>query len=125
MMKKIADFDPKIIELNNQVLFGDIWERPGLSKRDRSLITVAALVALYRTNELPSHLLRARENGVSFDELAEVFTHLAFYAGWPNALTAIRTAIEYWMKPTRRRRCLWYRQMFSLPSGASTKSRSP
>ncbi|MFL5655982.1 MAG: carboxymuconolactone decarboxylase family protein [Ktedonobacteraceae bacterium] len=95
MMKKIADFDPKIIELNNQVLFGDIWERPGLSKRDRSLITVAALVALYRTNELPSHLLRARENGVSLDELAEVFTHLAFYAGWPNALTAIRTAIEY------------------------------
>jgi 4-carboxymuconolactone decarboxylase len=89
MMKKINDFDPKIIELNNKVLFGDIWERPGLSKRDRSLITVAALVALYRTNELPSHLLRARENGISKDELAEVFTHLAFYVGWPNALTAI------------------------------------
>jgi 4-carboxymuconolactone decarboxylase len=65
MMKKINDFDPKIIELNNKVLFGDIWERPGLSKRDRSLITVAALVALYRTNELPSHLLRARENGIA------------------------------------------------------------
>ena len=94
MMKKIADFDPKIIELNNQVLFGDIWERPGLSKRDRSLITVAALVALYRTNELPFHLARARENGVSLDELAELCTHLAFYAGWPSAITAVNIAME-------------------------------
>ena len=94
-IQKRRDFVPKLMELNEKVLFGDIWERPGLSKRDRSLITVATLVALYRTNELPSHLLRARENGVSLDELAEVFTHLAFYAGWPNALTAIRTAIEY------------------------------
>ena len=94
MMKKIADFDPKIIELNNQVLFGDIWERPGLSKRDRSLITVAALVALYRTNELPFHLARARENGISKDELAELFTHLAFYAGWPSAMTAVNIAME-------------------------------
>src|SRR5437016_6334905 len=94
MMKKIADFDPKIIELNNQVLFGDIWERPGLSKRDRSLITVATLVALYRTNELPFHLARARENGISKDELAELFTHLAFYAGWPSAMTAVNIAME-------------------------------
>src|SRR5207244_11481719 len=91
--EKIRAVVPKLMDLTEQVLFGDIWERPGLSKRDRSLITVAALVALYRTNELPSHLLRARENGVSLDELAEVFTHLAFYAGWPNALTAISTAI--------------------------------
>ncbi len=79
---------------NGEVLFGDIWERPGLSKRDRSLITVATLVALYRTNELPFHLVRARENGISKDELAELFTHLAFYAGWPNAMTAVRTAME-------------------------------
>ncbi len=72
----------------------DIWERPGLSKRERSLITVAALVALYRTNELPFHIRRARENGISEDELAEVFTHLAFYAGWPCAMTAVRTAVK-------------------------------
>lgn len=94
MIKKIRDFAPKLMELNDEVLFGDIWERPGLSKRDRSLITVATLVALYRINELPFHIVRARENGISKDELAELFTHLAFYAGWPNAMTAVRTAME-------------------------------
>jgi 4-carboxymuconolactone decarboxylase len=72
-------------------LFGDIWERPGLSKRDRSLITVAALVALYRTEQLPGHLRRALDNGLTNDELIEAITHLAFYAGWPSAMTAITT----------------------------------
>ncbi len=90
----IRAFAPKLMELTDEVLFGDVWERPGLSKRDRSLITVAALTALYRTNELPFHIVRARENGVSKDELIELFTHLAFYAGWPNAMTAVRIAIE-------------------------------
>ncbi len=90
----IRAFAPKLMELTDEVLFGDVWERPGLSKRDRSLITVAALTALYRTNELPFHIVRARENGVSKDELVELFTHLAFYAGWPNAMTAARIAIE-------------------------------
>ncbi|MCC6615954.1 MAG: carboxymuconolactone decarboxylase family protein [Anaerolineae bacterium] len=90
----IRAFAPKLMELTDEVLFGDVWERPGLSKRDRSLITVAALTALYRTNELPFHIVRARENGVSKDELIELFTHLAFYAGWPNAMTAARIAIE-------------------------------
>ena len=93
-MQKRKDFVPKLMELNEKVLFGDIWERPGLSKRDRSLITVATLVALYRTNELPFHLVRARENGISKDELAELFTHLAFYAGWPSAMTAVNRAME-------------------------------
>lgn len=93
-LDQIREYAPKLMELTDDVLFGDLWERPGLSKRDRSLITVAALVALYRTNELPSHIARARENGISKDELAEVFTHLAFYAGWPSAFTAVRTAIE-------------------------------
>ena len=94
MMQKRKDFAPKLMELNEKVLFGDIWERPGLSKRDRSLITVATLVALYRTNELPFHIARARENGISKDELAEMFTHLAFYAGWPSAMTAINIAMQ-------------------------------
>lgn len=93
-IQKRRDFAPKLMELNDKVLFGDIWERPGLSKRDRSLITVATLVALYRTNELPFHLARARENGVSLDELAELFTRLAFYAGWPCAMTAVNIAME-------------------------------
>ncbi len=93
-IQKRKDFVPKLMELNEKVLFGDIWERPGLSKRDRSLITVAALVALYRTNELPFHIARARENGISKDELAELFTHLAFYAGWPSTITAVNIAME-------------------------------
>ena len=93
-IQRRKDFVPKLMELNEQVLFGDIWERPGLPKRDRSLITVAALVALYRINELPFHVARARENGVSKDELAELFTHLAFYAGWPSAMTAVNIAME-------------------------------
>jgi 4-carboxymuconolactone decarboxylase len=88
----LGDIAPKLAELTDDVLFGDIWERSGLSKRDRSLVTVAALVALYRTNELPGHLQRALDNGVTRDELVEVITHLAFYAGWPSAMTAMTTA---------------------------------
>src|SRR5580765_1346875 len=85
----IGDFAPKLVELTDDVLFGDVWERPGLSKRDRSLITVAALVALNRTEQLPGHLRRAVDNGVTHDELKEAITHLAFYAGWPTAMSAI------------------------------------
>ncbi len=88
----IGDFAPKLVELTDDVLFGDVWERPGLSKRDRSLITVAALVALYRNEQLPGHLRRAIDNGLTEDELIEAITHLAFYAGWPTAMSAIVTA---------------------------------
>jgi 4-carboxymuconolactone decarboxylase len=87
-----ADVAPALDDLTQRVLFGDVWERPGLSKRDRSLITVATLVAGYRTNELPFHLKRALENGVTQDELVELITHLAFYAGWPPASTAVAVA---------------------------------
>ncbi|MCL2658687.1 MAG: carboxymuconolactone decarboxylase family protein [Betaproteobacteria bacterium] len=80
---------PKLAQLTDEVLFGDIWERPGLGKRERSLITVAALVTLYRTEQLPFHLSRALENGVSHAELIELITHLAFYSGWPTAHTAL------------------------------------
>ena len=88
----VGDVAPKLAELTDEVLFGDVWERPGLSKRDRSLITVATLVALYRTNELPFHLKRALENGVTQEELVELITHLAFYSGWPTAYTALAIA---------------------------------
>ena len=91
---QLADFAPKLSELTQQVLFGDIWERPGLSKRDRSLITVAALVALNRTEQLRFHLTRALENGVTQDEVIEAITHLAFYSGWPTAMSAIQLARE-------------------------------
>lgn len=90
--QRIGDFAPKLAALTDDVLFADVWERPGLSKRDRSLITVAALVALYRTNEMGAHMRAAIDHGVSLDELIEVITHLAFYTSWPNAQTAITTA---------------------------------
>jgi 4-carboxymuconolactone decarboxylase len=85
---KLRSFAPKLIELTDNVLFGDVWERPGLSKRDRSLITVATLVALNRTEQLRGHLERALGNGVSKDEIIEAITHLAFYSGWPTAMSA-------------------------------------
>jgi 4-carboxymuconolactone decarboxylase len=87
-----ADIAPALGRYSDEVLFGDVWERPELSKRDRSLITVAAPVALYRTNELPFHLRRALENGVTRAELIELITHLAFYAGWPCAASALPLA---------------------------------
>lgn len=84
-----GDIAPALADLTDRVLFGEVWERPGLSPRDRSLITVASLVALYRTNELPVHVKKALDNGVTREELVELVTHLAFYAGWPAANTAI------------------------------------
>jgi len=92
--KMFGSFAPKLVELTDQVLFGDIWERKELSKRDRRLITVAALVALNRPDQLRFHLGMAVENGVKEQELIEVITHLAFYAGWPSAMTALTVAKE-------------------------------
>jgi 4-carboxymuconolactone decarboxylase len=83
---------PKLIDLSETVLFGDVWERPGLSKRDRSLITCATLIALGREKQLVGHLQRALDNGVTKDEIGEIITHLAFYAGWPAAMTAALVA---------------------------------
>ena len=90
----LGDVAPKLAQLTDEVLFGDVWARPGLSPRDRSLVTVSALIALNRPDQLRSHMARARDNGVSKDELVETVTHLAFYAGWPNAVTAAGVARE-------------------------------
>lgn len=90
----IGDFSPKLVELTDEVLFGDVWARPQLSPRDRSLVTVSALIAMNRPDQLRSHLARARENGVTHEELVETITHLAFYAGWPSAITAVSVAKE-------------------------------
>ena len=87
-----ADIAPALANYTDNVLFGDVWKRPELSLRDRSLVTVASLVAQYRINEMPFHLKRALENGVTREELIEAITHLAFYAGWPSASTAIGIA---------------------------------
>jgi 4-carboxymuconolactone decarboxylase len=87
-----ADVAPALAAYTDEILFGEVWKRPGLSPRDRSLITVAALIATYRTNELPFHLKYALQNGLTREELAEAITHLAFYAGWPPAATAVGIA---------------------------------
>ncbi|POX63050.1 4-carboxymuconolactone decarboxylase [Streptomyces sp. Ru62] len=90
--RTVGDFAPKLAELTDDVLFEDVWNRPELAARDRSLITVAALVAGGDADQLRFHLGRAKENGVTETELIEAITHLAFYAGWPKAMTAITTA---------------------------------
>jgi 4-carboxymuconolactone decarboxylase len=88
----IGDIAPKLAALTDDVLFDDVWNRPELSPRDRSLITVTALIAGGGSDQLPYHLERALENGVTRTELLEAITHLAFYAGWPKAMTALTLA---------------------------------
>jgi 4-carboxymuconolactone decarboxylase len=89
-----GDIAPKFAELTDNVLYADVWERPGLSKRDRSLITVSALIAMNRPDQLRSHIGLARQNGLTTEELAEAITHLAFYAGWPSSVSAATIAKE-------------------------------
>ena len=95
----IYDLVPKLGQLRDEVLFGDVWEQPDLSKRDRSLITVAALTALYRTEELRGHIRRALNNGVTKEEIGGLITHMAFYAGWPTAVNAAQVAKEVFDEP--------------------------
>lgn len=90
----VGDFAPKLAQLTDDVLFGDVWARPGLSRRDRSLVTVSALIAMNRPEQLRSHLKLGLDNGLTKDELTEAMTQLAFYAGWPNALSAVGVARE-------------------------------
>jgi 4-carboxymuconolactone decarboxylase len=86
--RMVGDIAPKLAELTDRVLFDDVWRRGQLTPAQRSLVTVAALVALNCTEQLPFHLRRARENGLGIEQLAEAVTHLAFYAGWPAAFSA-------------------------------------
>jgi 4-carboxymuconolactone decarboxylase len=90
--KLIGDIAPHLAALTDKVLFGDVWADPALSQRDRSLVTISCLISLYRTNELPFHLKKAVENGMTKDEIIATITHLAFYAGWPPAMTALQIA---------------------------------
>ncbi|HSS45142.1 MAG TPA: carboxymuconolactone decarboxylase family protein [Thermoanaerobaculia bacterium] len=87
-----GDFAPKLVQLTDDVLFSDVWERPQLSKRDRSLITCAALVATGKTEQMDFHYPNAIKNGATQEELVEMITHLAFYVGWPNAMSAVNRA---------------------------------
>lgn len=89
---KVRAIVPKLIDMTEKVVYGDVWERKGLSKRDRSMITVAALIAMNRTEQLKGHMQRALDNGVTKDEIGEVITHMALYAGWPCAMSGALVA---------------------------------
>lgn len=91
---RVRPIVPKLVDLTDDVLFGDVWERPGLSKRDRSLITISVLTALYRPEQLRGHLERALANGVTKEEISEMITHVAFYGGWPSAMSAANIALD-------------------------------
>jgi len=92
--KTVYEFIPKLGQLRDEVLFGDVWEQTDISKRDRSLITVAVLASHYRTAEMKGHIQRALDNGVTKDEIKALITHIAFYSGWPTAVNAGRVAME-------------------------------
>ena len=96
-----GDIAPILAEITDKTLFGTIWERPDLCPRDRSLVTVATLVANYRTNEMPFHIQKALENGVTKEELVEAITHIAFYAGWPTAMTSLNIARQVFGKTVK------------------------
>jgi 4-carboxymuconolactone decarboxylase len=88
--KNFGDIAPHLADITDKVLFGDVWENSALSPRDRSLVTITSLISLYRINELPFHTKKALENGVTKKQIIETITHLAFYAGWPPAMTALQ-----------------------------------
>ena len=90
--KSFGDLAPHLAEITDKVLFGDVWEQAVLSPRDRSLVTITSLISLYRTNEMPFHFKKALENGLTREEIIGTITHLAFYAGWPPAMTALQIA---------------------------------
>ena len=90
--RAIGSFSPKLVSLTDDILFGDVWERSALSKRDRSLATITALIALRASEQLPFHLKRGVENGLTQEEIVELITHMAFYSGWPGAMSAIAVA---------------------------------
>ena len=87
--KSFGDIAPHLAEISDKVLFGDVWKNPALKPRDRSLVTITCLIAMYRINEMPFHINKALENGVTKDEIVEAVTQIAFYAGWPPAMTAL------------------------------------
>lgn len=99
----LGDIAPELADLTDEVLYARVWERPELSKRDRSLITVSALIAMNRPDQLRSHIGLGRTNGLSREEIGEAITHLAFYAGWPNSVTAVGVAREVFNNETESR----------------------
>ena len=99
--EKVSLVAPALVDLSKRILFGEVWERTGLSKRDRSMITVAALIATNKSEQLRGHLDRAITNGITREEIGEIITHLAFYCGWPSAMTAGLVANDVLLRPKK------------------------
>lgn len=99
---QLGDFAPKFAELNDDVLFGEVWSRTDkLGLRDRSLVTITSLISQGITDSsLTYHLQTARQNGITRTEISEIITHIFFYAGWPKAWAAFRLAKEVWTEDT-------------------------
>lgn len=93
-----GDFAPSFVAYTDKILFGDVWRRANLPLRERSLITIGALIAGQHTNQLSYHFQLAKENGISEAEIVEIITHLAFYVGWPRAASAMEVAKETFIK---------------------------
>lgn len=91
---EIGAVAPGLVEITDRILYGEVWEREGLSKRDRSLLTVAALMTANRHQQLEAHLALAMKNGVTREELGEALLHLAFYSSWPASITAARMLLD-------------------------------
>ena len=89
-----SEISPKFREITDDLLFGDIWERPILSPRERSIVVISALTAQYRGDQLKRHIRRALRNGLTKEELGEVWLQLAFYSGWPTVANAMQLARE-------------------------------
>lgn len=103
LRQSLGELAPKLVDLTEDVLFGDVWERQQLSKRDRSLVTCAALIATGKTEQMDFHFPNAIKNGVTREELVEMITHLAFYVGWPNAMSSINRAKALLANDTEKR----------------------
>lgn len=96
VQRVIGDFAPQFVSLTDDVLFGQVWSRPELAPRDRSLVTIASLVTGGNDDKLAAHLRRGVDNGLTQTEIVEAITHLAFYAGWPRASSALVVAKDLW-----------------------------
>lgn len=96
----LGDFAPGLVHFTDDVLFGEVWTRPELPPRERSLVTVAALTTAGNVEQLTFHLAYAKQNGLTETELVEAITHLAFYAGWPRAMSAMAVAKQVFAATT-------------------------
>lgn len=104
----LGDFAPEFAAYNDEILFGEVWENPTLAPKNRSIITLSALISKGATEQLSFHFHRAKENGISKEEVSALITHLAFYVGWPNAWSAFNIAKEIYKEKKQWQNIIHY-----------------